>query len=301
MRRISLITLFSLSFILTTSVAFADLTDGLVAHYPFNGNAYDESGNNNHGTIYGATLNNDRTDFPDSAYSFDGVNDYIKVNGSQFNFPQTLTLSIWVKPASKQLQYACIIDKCHSHNSNGGVVKSFCLQQSGSNNNAYIFHSLCGNSSCSYNAKSINPIPDKWNHILITAETMGGSIKYYLNGNFVADYKVSYQIATNGSLPLIIGNTNNWNRYYKGVIDDIRIYNRILSFSEIQELYTEKTSAVVSGCINMKNNPVTKGSAMLIQSGEFHQTVPLDINGCYKFYRVIEERPYSVIIRRNIE
>ena len=54
-------------------------TDGLIAYYPFNRNANDESENGNHGTVYGATLTTDRFGNPDSAYSFDGVDDYIEV------------------------------------------------------------------------------------------------------------------------------------------------------------------------------------------------------------------------------
>jgi len=48
------------------------LKDGLVAYYPFNGNANDESGNGNNGTVYGATLTTDRFGNTNKAYSFDG-------------------------------------------------------------------------------------------------------------------------------------------------------------------------------------------------------------------------------------
>ncbi|ETR68891.1 MAG: hypothetical protein OMM_04291 [Candidatus Magnetoglobus multicellularis str. Araruama] len=54
-----------------------DLEEGLVAYYPFNGNANDESGNGNHGTVYGAILIEDRFGNKNSAYSFDGIDDYI--------------------------------------------------------------------------------------------------------------------------------------------------------------------------------------------------------------------------------
>ena len=50
---------------------------GLVAYYPFNGNANDESGNGNHGTVSGASLTYDRSGSTRSAYSFDGVDDWI--------------------------------------------------------------------------------------------------------------------------------------------------------------------------------------------------------------------------------
>ena len=62
-----------------TGNANAGLNDGLVAYYPFNGNANDESGNGNDGTVNGATLADDRFGNPGSAYYFDG-NDYIYIN-----------------------------------------------------------------------------------------------------------------------------------------------------------------------------------------------------------------------------
>ena len=58
----------------------ADLNEGLVAYYPFNGNAIDESGNGNDGTVTGASLTTDRLGDENSAYYFDGDNDYIIVN-----------------------------------------------------------------------------------------------------------------------------------------------------------------------------------------------------------------------------
>ena len=54
--------------------------DGLVAWYPFNGNANDESGNGNHGTVNGATLTADRNGKANSSYSFDGVSNFITIN-----------------------------------------------------------------------------------------------------------------------------------------------------------------------------------------------------------------------------
>jgi hypothetical protein len=57
-----------------------DLTrNGLLACYPFNGNANDESGNENHGSVFGATLTSDRLGNPNSAYEFDGSDDYIMI------------------------------------------------------------------------------------------------------------------------------------------------------------------------------------------------------------------------------
>ena len=57
-----------------------NITEGLIAYYPFDGNADDMSGYNNHGTIHGGvTLTEDRKGRPNSAYSFNGTNGYIEV------------------------------------------------------------------------------------------------------------------------------------------------------------------------------------------------------------------------------
>ena len=59
-------------------------SEGLVAWYPFNGNANDESGNENHGTVNGATLTADRFGNVNGAYSFDGGS-HINILSSSFS------------------------------------------------------------------------------------------------------------------------------------------------------------------------------------------------------------------------
>ncbi|HEY4205695.1 MAG TPA: hypothetical protein VGM31_02740, partial [Puia sp.] len=59
-----------------------DITTGLIAYYPFNGNADDATGNGNNGSLVnGPTLTTDKMGNPNSAYYFDGVDDYIKIPG----------------------------------------------------------------------------------------------------------------------------------------------------------------------------------------------------------------------------
>ncbi|MEI7982923.1 MAG: LamG-like jellyroll fold domain-containing protein, partial [Bacteroidota bacterium] len=70
-------------------------TNGLVAWYPFSGNANDVSGNGYNCTVYGATLTTDRFGKPSSAYSFDGINDNISRN-SLLNSCDYSTISFWV-------------------------------------------------------------------------------------------------------------------------------------------------------------------------------------------------------------
>lgn len=83
----------SFSFLLSQQ-ALADLSDGLVAYFPFNGNANDTSGNGHDGTVFGATLTEDRFGNPDSAYNFDG-DDYIDIPFSPQIEPDIFSLSLW--------------------------------------------------------------------------------------------------------------------------------------------------------------------------------------------------------------
>ena len=71
-------------------------SNGLVGWWPFNGNANDESGNGNNGTVNGATLTTDRFGAADKAYSFDGVNDLIRVaHQTSLNLTGDYSISVW--------------------------------------------------------------------------------------------------------------------------------------------------------------------------------------------------------------
>ena len=69
----------------------------LVGYWPFDGNASDMSGNENHGTVNGATLGADRFGMVGQAYNFDGVDDFIDVNHMVLNLPSSLSISLWVR------------------------------------------------------------------------------------------------------------------------------------------------------------------------------------------------------------
>ena len=71
-------------------------TNGLVGWWPFNGNANDESGNGNNGTVNGATLTTDRFGNSNGAFSFNGVNSYISVQDSNTLHQNVFTISSWV-------------------------------------------------------------------------------------------------------------------------------------------------------------------------------------------------------------
>ena len=72
-------------------------TNGLVGWWPFTGNANDESGNGNNGTVNGATLTSDRFGNAGKAYSFNGTSNYVDVNNTIGNFQTNdFTISCWI-------------------------------------------------------------------------------------------------------------------------------------------------------------------------------------------------------------
>lgn len=89
----------SVLFVLLMTVSlpiYADLVDGLVAYYPFDGNANDQSGNNNHGIENGGIQY--QPGVSGKAIKFDGVDDYIRVpSSSSLNPVNQLSISFWVK------------------------------------------------------------------------------------------------------------------------------------------------------------------------------------------------------------
>jgi hypothetical protein len=80
---------------------------GLVAYYPFNGNANDESGNEYNSIVYGATPTSDRKGNPNSAYDFDGINDWIHFPNTKDNliFQNQISLTFWIKMRSSAPYY----------------------------------------------------------------------------------------------------------------------------------------------------------------------------------------------------
>lgn len=83
--------------LLLSGPAYANLTDGLVAYYPFNGDANDYSGFNNDPIYVGATLTDDKLGNHNSAYSFaGGASNYIQVQNSSSINVNKFTISAWV-------------------------------------------------------------------------------------------------------------------------------------------------------------------------------------------------------------
>ena len=256
--------LLTISFIVPS--AWASLTDGLVAYYPFNGNANDESGNGNHGTVYGATLTEDRFGNPDSAYNFDGVDDYIDIPYSDTMEPSIFTISLWFKMTTTKSKLALI------NESDGVCHHGYGLYVT---NNKIHFEtdpsSGCGDGTIIYSNDSVND--GIWHHIVAIYDA-DSYLKLYIDNVLQDDIKKGFAYSKT-HVSIRVGMYRGDGRFFPGPIDDIRIYNRVLSESEIQQLANHTT--ITSIVPNFGS--VSGGTQVVVKGDDFQEGAKVSIGG----------------------
>jgi hypothetical protein len=197
--------------------SFNTIDNSLVAYYPFNGNAEDITSNGRDFTVYGdATLTNGKDNSSNSAYFFDGDGDYLETA----NIPSfdNYTISLWAKPASSGTYEAMF----SSYNDSG---RGFQIDLDGSN-----FHIRKADSSGGSIVLSTAQL-DVWTFIAFTYDGTN-SIAYINNESPVSDAGGTTEFNR-----FRIGMNRAGGTYFTGAIDELRIYNRALTASEISSLY----------------------------------------------------------------
>jgi len=216
---------------------------GLVAYYPFNGSANDLSGNNIHGTVYGATPAIDRFGNTNSAYYFDGIDDYIKITYDQRLYPSSITISFWLKRSNyDNPQHESVMS-----NSGGGIDPPYdpfgCAFIEGDN---HLTVSINGDNDTQFIPLISQTEFDtnKWYHVCVFYNEITGEVAFYLNG-IKEDSEIVFMNLCTNELGMIIGTGQTssgdpWpDTYFKGYIDDLRVYNIGISEAEIWYLYHE--------------------------------------------------------------
>lgn len=217
-------------------------TTGLTAYYPFNGTADDASGHGKNGTVFGATLSANRFGIPNAAYHFDGSNDYIRLWPSQgFGlYDHDFTISTWINGASYNSRDAGIVG-------NKLLGTSTCLALM--IRNAQPLMDFVNNWTY---AKSTTLLQTgRWYHVVFRYTKLGGQQAIFIDGTL--DTTGVGHSAYLGTDTLYVG---RWyvDRYFYGSIDDIRIYSRALTGSEIIELYNETQQYIIPIPIYPINN-----------------------------------------------
>lgn len=239
-------TLLILSAIVNSLIVFSQTagTNGIIAQYPFSGNANDVTGNGNNGYVIGATLTTDRFGNANSAYSFDASSgNYINIPAGNFvnnNYSVSLWAYLYTLPQSGNRYIILSIGSSGGDqfiNINNNYSASIDGWSCGGYNNGGAQSSLSQNVSSPLNT---------WCHLVMVRSN--NAMKYYVNGTLVdQDNSLNSSITPNygtGNAVANIGARFNSTLFFNGKIDDLIVYNRALSDNEVIGLYNTEFTGI---------------------------------------------------------
>ena len=261
--------LFLLLFGMVTLVAHAQIpdyvpTEGLVAWYPFNGNANDESGNGYHCESHGAVLTANRYGTPLSAFNFDGEGSHLRGVSLPFS---NLSISLWFMhdfggytytsdPNSTPPIGAQLIGQGTEHNPCAFADFAIGFADAPTGNDDLLAWEKSNAAGCSVQQSSAGwPLEvETWIHLIAISE--GNQVDFFINGDWVNSVEFDEPFNASGSVLSIgaryvedciggepcSGPGNAWS----GAIDDVAVWNRALTEEEILALYN--APAPVPGC-----------------------------------------------------
>jgi hypothetical protein len=219
--------------------------DGLIAYYPFNGNANDESINGNHLVVKGPKLTADRFNKPDSAFRFDGDDDYMLIPYNPSLRPSSFAATVWIKVKEQPAFGKYILTTSADVKTPPYDPFRLRLKVSGKiearyeGNNDGIQLVLDSNSFVKLG---------KWHFIATYYDEHSGDAVLYFDGKLVVKSNAKMTLDTN-DYDAVIGagmeasGLIDTTSFFPGCIDDIRLFNRGLTQAEIQKFFVEGTEA----------------------------------------------------------
>ncbi|NBT49714.1 MAG: LamG domain-containing protein, partial [Actinobacteria bacterium] len=227
--------------------SYNTLNKGLVAYYPFNGNTQDYSGYGRHAVNFGATLTEGINGQSRDAYHFDGNQSYMTVSQIPVPTNNAFSWSIWIKPESSNTEM-WVLDRIYQIGNNHvspALVLNFDASHGQPANQQISFYSF----SPTYGGWKIDSPRQsfqlgRWSHLVLTS-AIDGSRSIFVDGVPVAqgvsaDYGQELEMLTIGA----DGRVPTY--FFQGVIDDIRVYNRALSSTEVSQLYQQESGSLDS-------------------------------------------------------
>jgi hypothetical protein len=223
------------SVVVNVTVTGGIAVTGLVAAFGFNEGSgtsvFDVSGNNNTGTLNNATWA--ATGKFGAALAFDGTKSRVDVPDSvSLRLTTGMTLEAWVQPSATLSGWNTVMLKEQT----GGLVYALYGNSDTDRPSGHVFV------NAEVNTRGIVQVAaNVWTHLAATFD--GSILRLYVNGAQVSSLAVAGSILP-ATGALRIGGNAIWGEYFKGMIDEVRVYNRPLSAAEIQ---TDMTAAVGNG------------------------------------------------------
>lgn len=232
---------------------------GLVGRWKLDGNALDNTVYANNGTVSNVALTNDYRGRNDAAYAFDGTSSYIKVPYANITRPTSaITLSAWIKISDNA---STTEERIISTTESGG----YALFLTGSSGDQCIAQQVCFMVNALNNYQKVQAskslVPNNtWTHLVGSYDPSTGAFALYINGNLVGTNNVGQAALTyTVNTPLCIGAEAttadcSGGMFFSGSIGDVRIYNRVLGATEVQNMYSEYNPQ-----INLNTNAPSSG------------------------------------------
>lgn len=244
-----------------------NLPNGLMVNLPYTGNTNDVSGNGNNAVPNGPVLRPDRGSTANACYEFDGVDDNMQIpNSNSFNVVNDKqAISFWfqlcfIPPIGDNHEYY-IFSKMSSTAGNHGWHIFIRRDTDGA---LRIYYRGLNNGNLATQNVVSAPITNieigSWHHVVFQMGSGNGTFMSAILDNIYVDHIPKISPVSQNTLPLIIGGgVHVWNAatddYFGfGRLDDIRIYNRVLSNAEIAVLYNQIPSNTFNQPIAITNN-----------------------------------------------
>lgn len=244
------------------------LIQGLVGYWPFCGNANDDSGNGNNGTVSGAVLTTDRFNNTNNAYIFQNNSDIINKENFLIN-SQNFTISAWVKINTAYSYSTFNILKIgpNDNTTNGGISIKFDQNDSSYGSGLYkVYGSInSSNTGSTIHSNSLNfDFVSNWHHYVLRKNNT--LIELFIDSQLVSSTNIFSNIDYTNNW-LRIGDRANINNNQIGIrsLDDIGIWNRALTVDEVTQLYNQNQ------CINY----ITVTDTLIINYGQLSFENPI--------------------------
>ncbi|MFZ1731634.1 MAG: LamG-like jellyroll fold domain-containing protein [Bacteroidota bacterium] len=259
---------------LATPHVFAQVSaDGLVAYFPFNGDALDYSGNNNNGLVVDAWLGPDRYGKADAAYYFNGSSSYIEVRNSEslnIQGKSSITLNVWIKADRLDVQQGIICkwgrsgvsdDQYTMFTPSSLLLPSFILS---------------GDMS-TFIAAASALLVDRWYMITCVHDADINESRLYVDGQLSARKWVINSFHSTNE-PVRIGrDVYAVNSFFKGALDDIFIFHRALDSDEVETLYRSGAATAqisVEPHLTLSSSTVAPGGSLTVRGSHFSPNSP---------------------------
>ena len=193
--------------------------------------------------IYEVNLNGTYIPLEGSALSFDGVDDYVHIHRDMRTINE-LTASIWIKSdVETDVTSNCFIFKA----TGGTTLARWILSFHDGNRIVFTLHNGTTSSSISYVGIQRNV----WTHIVVVFKADERQ-EIWVNGELVASRAPAFAGGFDTDRDIQLGAKGWWgtnNIYYKGLLDEVRVYNRALTQEEIQRLYERQSLSNITGLV----------------------------------------------------